>query len=180
MDLSRLQEQLKGQSPKAAPVHLWNPPFCGDINIVIKQDGTWLYDGTPITRTALVSLFSSVLKYQDGHYYLVTPVEKVGIQVEDVPFLITQWRYQSDNLILTTKENIDILVGNEHPIELRYHAQHQTELPYIKVRSNLFGRLHQNVFYQLAEEGEVETDREGHPHLMITSGQYRFSLGTAE
>ncbi|MCY7294848.1 DUF1285 domain-containing protein [Alteromonas sp. a30] len=177
MDLSRLQEQLKGQSPKAAPVHLWNPPFCGNIDIVIKQDGSWCYNGTPITRNALVTLFSSVLKHENEQYYLVTPIEKVGIQVEDVPFIITHWRFELDNLLLTTKEGIEFIVGEEHPVELRYHQQHQTHLPYVKVRDNLFARFHQNVFYQLVELGRIETDEKGMSHLMVKSGNYSFSLG---
>src|SRR6195256_954813 len=72
------------------PVHLWNPPFCGDLDMRIAGDGTWFYMGTPIGRLALVRLFSTILKREDGKHFLVTPVEKVGIRVDDAPFLAVE------------------------------------------------------------------------------------------
>ena len=78
------------------PVHLWNPPFCGDLDIRIASDGTWFYMGTPIGRPALVRLFSSILKREDGKHFLVTPVEKVGIRVDDAPFLAVEMRKEGD------------------------------------------------------------------------------------
>src|ERR1700744_4349818 len=72
------------------PVHLWNPPFCGDLDMRIASDGTWFYMGTPIGRPALVRLFSTILKREDGKHFLVTPVEKVGIRVDDAPFLAVE------------------------------------------------------------------------------------------
>ncbi len=74
------------------PVHLWNPPFCGDLDMRIASDGTWYYMGTPIGRPALVRLFSTILKREDGKHFLVTPVEKVGIRVDDAPFLAVEMR----------------------------------------------------------------------------------------
>lgn len=177
MDLAQLQAQLKGQSPEAAPVHLWDPPFCGDMDIVIKQDGTWCYNETPITREKLIALFSTVLKKEGEKYFLVTPVEKVGIRVEDVPFLIIDWELKEDLLIFTTKEGIKFTVDEAHPVELRFHPEHETELPYVKVRDNLFARLHQNTFYQLVSLGELVDQGYGKSLLMVSSGQYQFSLG---
>src|SRR5436305_11342540 len=72
------------------PVHLWNPPFCGDLDMRIAGDGTWFYQGTPIGRPALVRLFSTILKREEGKHFLVTPVEKVGIRVDDAPFLAVE------------------------------------------------------------------------------------------
>src|SRR5215468_9957946 len=85
------------------PVHLWNPPFCGDLDMRIAGDGTWFYMGTPIGRPALVRLFSTILKREGGKHFLVTPVEKVGIRVDDAPFLAVEMQKQNDgasNLLL--------------------------------------------------------------------------------
>ena len=79
------------------PVHLWNPPFCGDLDMRIAGDGTWFYMGTPIGRPALVRLFSTILKREDGKHFLVTPVEKVGIRVDDAPFLAVEMVKESDD-----------------------------------------------------------------------------------
>lgn len=185
MDLSSLQTQLQTQSAKqaqspslqGAPVHLWNPPFCGDIDINITNDGTWLYTGTPITRLGLVQLFSSVLKKEQHEYYLVTPVEKVRIQVADVPFVITEWQQQDGCLYFTTKEGIQLQVGEDHPVELRQQSVVNDTVPYVQIRNNLFARFHQNVFYQLVELGETVTAQDGTSHLMLKSGNYQFSLG---
>lgn len=176
MDLSKLQEQLKQQSTSSAPVHLWDPPFCGDMDLCIKQDGSWFYMGTPITRQSLTKLFSSVLKKEADKYYLVTPVEKVGIRVEDVPFVVTEWEQKEDYLIFKTSLDNQFTVTCENPVELRYHEDSRTELPYVLVRKNLYARLHQNVFYQLVELG-VETTTDEGTEVIVTSGQYCFSLG---
>ncbi len=177
MDLATLQAQLKDQSPQAAPVHLWDPPFCGDMDIIIKQDGTWCYNGTPITREKLVSLFSTVIKKENNKYFLVTPVEKVGIQVEDVPFVVINWELKDDLLVFTTKEGIQFTVDEEHPVELRFRPEQEAEIPYVKVRGDLFARLHQNTFYQLVSLGELVDQGNGKALLTVKSGNYAFSLG---
>lgn len=185
MDLSSLQNQLaehaksQAQHPtlQGAPVHLWNPAFCGDIDIRIAADGTWFHTGTPITRMPIVRLFSSVLKKEAEDYFLVTPTEKVRIVVEDVPFVITEWQKQDGFLLFTTKEGIQFVVSEENPVELRMNAKIKDTLPYILLRNNLFARLHQNVFYQLAEQGQPLTTEDGKTSLTIKSGNYLFSLG---
>ena len=89
--LDGLTQAARGAATKGLPpVHLWNPPFCGDLDMRIASDGTWFYLGTPIGRAALVKLFSTILKREDGKYFLVTPVEKVGIRVDDAPFLAVE------------------------------------------------------------------------------------------
>jgi hypothetical protein len=102
MDLASLQKQIKDVSKQLPPVDKWDPNFCGDIDIQIKHDGSWYYMGTPIGRKPMVKLFSGVLKREGDDYFLVTPVEKVGIQVADSPFVITQWHKQDQFLIFTT------------------------------------------------------------------------------
>lgn len=175
-DLGSFQQQISSQNAALPPVDKWNPDFCGDIDIQIKHDGTWFYMGTPIGRKPLVKLFASVLKRENDHYFLVTPVEKVGIQVEDVPFLITQWQKEDGKLVLTTNTDNDLIVTSENPIQIFADKKTGKYLPYALVRRNLWARLHQNVFYQLAELGE-EQEVDGKRQLMLSSGDYSFSLG---
>ena len=175
-DLSAFQQQISLQNAALPPVDKWDPEFCGDIDIQIKHDGTWFYMGTPIGRKALVKLFASVLKREDDRYFLVTPVEKVGIQVEDSPFIITQWQEDNNKLVLTTNTEHSLIVCSENPIQIMADKKTGAYLPYVLIRRNLWARLHQNVFYQLTELGR-EQKIAGKHHLMLNSGNYRFSLG---
>jgi hypothetical protein len=176
MDLNQLQQQIGDKTGKLPPVDKWDPDFCGDIDLQIKHDGSWWYMGTPIGRKALVRLFSTVLKKEGDKYFLVTPVEKVGIQVEDVPFIATQWQQTNDGIVFSTLTEDSILASEEHPIALMQDKVSQATLPYINVRRNLWARLHQNVFYQLADLGTPQ-NHDGHQQLMIESRNYAFSLG---
>jgi hypothetical protein len=175
-DLSAFQKQIAGQNQALPPVDKWDPDFCGDIDICIKHDGSWFYMGTPIGRVALVKLFASVLKREQDRYFLVTPVEKVGIQVEDAPFLITQWHHQQDQLALTTNTQDVLLVSETNPVQLFQDKITGATLPYLLVRRNLWARLHQNVFYQLVELGQPK-NIQGKDQLILKSGDYQFSLG---
>ncbi len=177
MDLTKLQEQLKNQSTSAAPVHLWDPPFCGNMDIRIKQDGTWLYMGTPITRQPMINLFSTVLKKENDDYFLVTPVEKVGIQVEDTPFIVTEWEQLHDYFIFKTPQGNQFTVSSDNPVELRFNTHSGSEIPYVLVRDNLYAKLHQNVFYQLIEMGHEVDSGKGTTELVLNSGDYQFSMG---
>ena len=176
MDLARLQQQLSSDEDSLPPVANWNPSFCGDIDMQIRRDGSWHYMGTPIGRKALVKLFSTVLRREGNDYFLVTPVEKVGIQVEDVPFIVSTWEDVDGHLVLTTLTEDRFIVGNDHPIELRKDGQSGDLIPYAKVRDALWARLHQNVFYQLVEHGHMQ-DLDGKQQLVLKSGEYQFSLG---
>lgn len=185
MDLGKLTQQLSNASPKKQmpPVDKWDPPFCGDMNLVIKSNGQWWHDGTPFTRAKLVSLFSSVLKKEDEKYFLVTPVEKIGIQVEDVPFVIVDWRFDKKALIVKTQVGDEVEIGPDHPVELRPFAadEKNTEgaqplVPYCLIRRNLWARLHQNVMYQWAEIATQTSGVKGN-ELLIKSNEYTFSLG---
>lgn len=189
MDLNRFQQQLKGTSDAARPlppVEKWDPPFCGDLNLTIALDGRWFYEGSPIGRASLVRLFASVLKREDDRYYLVTPVEKVGIKVEDTPFLITEWRRQDDTLILVTQTGDEIQLTDPTQLTLRtppstISDQQATPIPYVCVRRNLWARLHQNAYYQLlshAEEVPVQQDNGAKiTRFVITSAQQPFVIG---
>ncbi len=141
-------------SEKYPPVHLWNPPFCGDIPMRIARDGTWYYQNSPITRHRMVQLFSRILRHEkDGCYYLVTPVEKVRIQVEDAPFVATQVTQQGEGkaqqLIFTTQVGDHIIADQQHPIHVE--QKNNQPAPYLLVRDKLTALIHRNVYYQLVE-----------------------------
>ena len=139
------------------PVHLWNPPFCGDLDIKIAKDGTWSYLGSPINRFELVKLFSSILKKEDGKYYLVTPVEKVGITVEDAPFVAVDFDRDGDgkdqSLTFTTHVGDRAVAGVDHPIRIVIDPVTDEPSPYILIRSNLEARIDRKSFYRLVEIG---------------------------
>ncbi len=138
------------------PVHLWNPPFCGDIDIRIARDGTWYYLGTPIGRAPLVKLFASILKREGDAYFLVTPVEKVGIRVDDAPLLAVDvtatgsGRDQTLRFVTKTEDEVD--ADALHPITVRL-AEDGEPAPYIHVRAGLNALIDRKSFYRLIELG---------------------------
>ena len=142
------------------PVERWNPPFCGDIDMEIRADGTWFYMGTPIGRQPLVRLFSTVLrKDDDGRTYLVTPVEKVGIRVEDAPFLAVEMAVSGEggDRRLTFRTNVGDVAeaGPDHPLRFEIAGENQQLKPYLHVRGNLEALVSRPVMYDLVELGET-------------------------
>ncbi|MDD9716917.1 DUF1285 domain-containing protein [Dinoroseobacter sp. PD6] len=141
------------------PVHLWNPPFCGDLDIHIARDGTWFYQGSPIGRAPLVRLFSSILKVEDGKFYLVTPVEKVGITVEDAPFVATDFDVTDpgpDQVITFTTHVGDTAdAGPDNPIRVTRHPETGEPAPYVHIRRGLEALIDRKSFYRLVEIGET-------------------------
>ncbi len=139
------------------PVHLWNPPFSGDLDIRIARDGSWYYLGTPFTRFELVRLFASILKLEAGKYYLVTPAEKVGITVEDAPFVAVDFDVEGagrDQLITFTSNIGDTAAaGPEHPIRVERDGESGEPSPYVMVRAGLEALIDRKSFYRLAELG---------------------------
>ena len=139
------------------PVHLWNPPFCGDLDIKIAKDGSWNYLGSPINRFELVKLFSSILKKEGGKYFLVTPVEKVGITVEDAPFLAVDFDQTGDglsqDLTFTTHVGDTAIAGPDHPIRIVIDAETEEPAPYVLIRNNLEARIDRKSFYRLVDIG---------------------------
>ncbi|MEJ6397429.1 DUF1285 domain-containing protein [Yoonia sp. 208BN28-4] len=136
------------------PVHLWNPPFCGDIDMRIARDGTWFYMGTPIGRAALVKLFSTIIRRDGDDYFLVTPVEKVGITVDDAPFVAIDFNRADDALVFETNVGDLVTAGAEHPIRVERDAETGEPSPYILVRSNLEALIDRKSFYRLVDIGE--------------------------
>ncbi|MDP5308934.1 DUF1285 domain-containing protein [Paracoccus spongiarum] len=130
------------------PVHLWNPPFCGDLDIEIRADGTWFYQGTPIGRPAMVRLFSTILKREGDRFFLVTPAEKVGIRVEDAPFVATDADIAPDRITFTTNVGDRVVAGEGHAIILR--GSPTEPRPYVHVRAGLEALIDRKTFYRLA------------------------------
>jgi hypothetical protein len=147
-----------GKGP--APVHLWNPPFCGDIDMRIAADGTWHYQKTPIGRPALVKLFASILKREGDRYFLVTPVEKCGIMVDDAPFLAVELRAGVDTAgygqTIRFRTNVDdwVVCGRDHPLRFRPEPGTGGLKPYLHVRHNLWAKVTRALFYDLVDLGE--------------------------
>ncbi|MEM6825834.1 MAG: DUF1285 domain-containing protein, partial [Pseudomonadota bacterium] len=139
------------------PVHLWNPPFCGDLDIRIARDGTWFYLGTPIGRPELVRLFSTILRKDGEEYFLVTPVEKVGITVDDAPFVAVDFEPDGEGaeqrLTFTTNVGDQIVAGPDHPIRVPRDERTGEPSPYILVRANLEALIDRKTFYRLVEMG---------------------------
>ncbi len=136
------------------PVHLWNPPHCGDIDMRIARDGTWFYMGTPIGRAELVKLFSTILRKDGDDYVLVTPVEKVGITVEDAPFVAVDFNRKGDGLVFETNVGDTMTAGPDHPIRVVRDPDTGEPSPYVLVRANLEALIDRKSFYRLVELGE--------------------------
>ena len=164
------------------PVHLWNPPFCGDLDMRIARDGTWYYMGTPIGRAALVRLFSTILKREDGKHFLVTPVEKVGIRVDDAPFLAVEMQKQDDpqGMRLRFRTNVDDWVDCDSAHRLRFEAAADGGLtPYLHVRADLWAKVTRALYYDLVDMGE-ERVVDGRPMFGVTSAGEFFPMADAE
>jgi hypothetical protein len=181
-------EALIGRAARAGkglpPVERWNPPFCGDLDMEIKRDGTWFYLGTPIGRMPLVQLFSTVLrKDDDGKTYLVTPVEKVGIRVEDAPFVAVEVDASGEGSaqVLTFRTNVGDVVeaGPDNP--LRFVDEEGTDglKPYLLVRGRLEALVARPVMYELAELGE-EIDVDGRTMFAVRSRGAVFPIMPAD
>ena len=200
-DVITLAEKLKKQFPqKLPPVHLWNPPLSGDMDMRIAADGKWFHEGDEIKRHSLVKLFSSILKREHDEYFLVTPVEKWRIKVDCAPFVIVQCEVldqdifvedgtggsegnTSSVLCLTTNTEDKVLVDREHPIWVETSGGDMDEnsseelLPYVIVRDNLPGLINRNTYYQLVDIAldDKQSFQEG-DEVYINSGEEKFLL----
>ncbi len=133
------------------PVHLWNPPHCGEIDIRIRKDGVWFHEGTPIGREALVRLFSTVLRLDPDGYHLVTPVEKMKISVEDAPFIATRVDREGEALVFQTNVGDTVEAGSENRIRVEIDPETGEPRPYVHIRRGLEALIARPVFYELAE-----------------------------
>ena len=166
--LARAAAEAAGRGP--APVHLWNPPYCGEMDLVIRADGTWVHEGTPIGRPGLVRLFAGILKREGERFFLVSPVEKIGIRVEDAPFLADDAQIAPDAVTFTTTVGDRVTAGPDHAITVRGTAD--TPRPYVHVRAGLEALIDRKTFYRLADAAQVGTDG----RAVIRSGGRDFAL----
>ena len=160
------------------PVHLWNPAHCGDIDIVIRRDGLWFHEGSPIGREALVRLFSTVLRKDPDGFHLVTPAEKMRITVEDAPFIAVAVDREGEALRFTTNVGDAVEAGPDNPIRVAMDAVTGEPRPYLHVRRGLEALIRRPVFYQLVEMAEARETADG-PVLAVASNGVWFPLGPA-
>ena len=165
------------------PLHLWNPPFCGDLDIRIAADGTWFYLKTPIGRPALVKLFSSVLWREGEKYFLVTPVEKIGITVDDAPFTAVEMRQEGEGSarVLSFRTNVDewVTCGPGHALRFEPEPDTGGLKPYLHVRRDLWALVTRSLFYDMVELGE-ERDVDGRRMFGVASGDAFFAMVPAD
>lgn len=178
--LSSLIARAARAGKGAPPVERWNPPFCGDLDMEIRGDGSWWYMGTPIGRMPLVQLFSSVLrKDDDGKTYLVTPVEKVGIRVADAHFLAVELAVtgEDESRVLTFRTNVGDVVeaGPEHPLRFVEDEETGGMKPYLRVRGRLEALVTRAMTYELLELGE-EVEIDGRAMIAVRSGGELFPV----
>jgi hypothetical protein len=180
--LDAIAAGLPRENGDPPPVELWNPPYCGDIDMKIAADGTWFYQKTPIGRLALVKLFASVLKREGDKHFLVTPVEKVGIVVEDAPFLAVEMKtsHGDGRQVLEFRTNVDdwVVVGRGHA--LRFELQPETGglKPYLHVRRDLWAKVTRALFYDLVALGE-QRDVDGKAMFGVASQGEFFAMAEA-
>ncbi len=175
-----LVREIKIKGP--APVHLWNPPYCGELDLVIRRDGSWWHEGQPIRRKAMQKLFASVLRLdEDGVYYLVTPVEKVSITVEDCPFVAQLLQVTGSgvqqSIQLTTNMDETITLDARHSVQLNADPATGEPHPTVEIRSGLKALIARSVFYQLVELAQTR-DHEGQRETGIYSAGEFFVLAT--
>jgi len=180
--LEALTASLLRENKGLPPVERWNPPFCGDIDMRIAADGTWFYQKTPIGRPALVKLFASVLKREGDKYFLVTPVEKVGIVVEDAPFLAVEMNPSAGGVspILQFRTNVDdwVAAGPGHALRFELQPANGGLKPYLHVRRDLWAKVTRALFYDLVALGE-ELDVDGKAMFGVVSGGEFFAMAEA-
>lgn len=165
----------KGKLP---PVHLWDPPFCGDLDMEIRRDGTWFYEGTPIGRAPLVRLFSTILKKEGDRYFLVTPVEKVGLRVEDAPFVAQDFDAEGNGAsqVVTFSTNVGdtVAAGPDNAIRVERDETGEPS-PYVHVRAGLEALIDRKSFYRLVDLGEAH-EVDGQDWFGIWSGGVFFPI----
>lgn len=175
--LDRILERIK--SHKLPPVQDWDPPLTGELDMRIDRDGKWHYMGSLIRRDSMVRLFSTVLKREGGAHFLVTPVEKYRIQVEDAAFIAVEVERigtEIPALVFRTNVGDEVIAGADHPVTVDYTGTKNEPRPYLEVRHGLMALISRNVFYQIAGWSHT-ANTGGHPQVLIESCGQEFVLG---
>lgn len=173
-----IMSYLSKQESQLPPVEEWEPAYCGEMDLVIKANGEWWHEQTPIGRKKLYKLFSTIIKKTDDEYFLVTPVEKIKIQVEWQPFVIIDFQIVKVNGVacyefIDNCENKRLLSKLD---QLSFSSFQQQSLPIINIRRNLFASFSRSCYYRLIEQADsVELD--GCITIQIQSNGHTFNLG---
>lgn len=180
--LAQQVEPLRQKNASLPPVESWHPEFSGDIDIRIARDGQWYFKGAPIERQSFVTLFSTILrKDDDADYYLVTPVEKWRIRVDDVPFvahsLSAEGQGKDQRLSFVTNAGDTIVLGVDHPLEVKTHVETAEPSPYIRVRRNLYALIERSTFYHLVELAVSREGSKGNELGVWSEGNF-YPIGT--
>lgn len=180
-DIAALIASAESDASGLPPVHKWNPPLSGTMDMQIRSDGRWFYLGSEIKRPRMVKLFSTILRRDEDTYFLVTPVEKWIVQVDDAPFVTTVVERVNDaangdidKLIFTTNVGAIVIAGKSHPIRVELNASGEPR-PYLRVRDNLDALINRNAFYQLVEWAR---SADGDDAALIESDGETFALGS--
>ena len=168
------QIELEINSQSSPPVHAWKPEETGNIDICIDINANWYHEGEIIVRDKLVVLFSTILWFENGDHYLVTPVEKLKIDVVDVPFMVHQMECANNFWVVTTNTHESVIVGADHPVELRQFSGQW--VPYVKIRYDLWARLNRSQYVQWVELALELRDTSGSKKLELSSGDYVFEV----
>jgi hypothetical protein len=183
IDLQSITGALAGTGRRAPPVEQWDPPFCGNLDMRIAADGTWFYLSTPIGRLALVKLFASVLKREADDYFLVTPVEKCGIRVDDAPFLAVEMKPETgpNGQVLKFRTNVDdwVVCGPDHALRFDLEAASAGLKPYLHVRRGLWAKVTRTLFFDLVNLGE-EREIDGKAMFGVSSMGAFFAMAPAD
>ena len=181
--LADLMKALEDTEDGQRPVEKWNPDYCGEMDMLIKADGSWWHEGSRITRRGLIDLFASILrKDEDGETYLVTPVEKIKIEVERGHFVAVrvdvEGEGEAQRVFFTTNLDEVIEAGEQNPIRVETDSVTLEPAPFVTVRGRLEASLNRPVFYELVEKA-VERDTPEGKQLGIWAGRQFFPLGPA-
>ena len=185
--MDRLKEILSQiDNQQQPPVDRWQPEHVGEIDIRIDTHGFWFHEGDPIQREKLVRLFASILWYErdaengdldgaltKGQHYLLTPVEKLAIVVEDVPFVVHQMEHVEDSWVAVTNTHEQLVIGEEHPVELRSYLGQL--VPYVRVRYDLWARVNRSIYYQWVTAA-MQDQSDDNDLLLLSSAGYQFEV----
>jgi len=176
MDFSDLLQSVNSIEEQYPPVHLWNPDLCEGVEMKIDREGNWFYQNSIIGRDKLKILFSRILKFEDGNYYLVTPVEKVPVNVDLAPYMIVDYEVDSDNKKIILKTNLDLSFPLDRDHKLTIKKIGDEDIPFVYVRNNIQGFIARSVYYSLIEvalkQGNIHQDK-----LTLKSFDCLFNLG---
>jgi hypothetical protein len=180
-DILQQLSQQTSDTDALPPVEQWDPPHCGKLDLLIKANGEWLHEGSVITRKKLIKLFSRVIRKDDQEYVLVTPVEKVSIQVEWQPFVIIDFEKHCKNGVeyYLMIDNCDNQVRLSSTSQLKFSKFQGLELPVLQIRRNLFASFSRSCYYRLIEQA-IPYEENGREAIKIASDGVTFNLGFVE